>query len=194
MPIPVAPEVTLTQKQRNILERLARRPTSPQRLARRCQLILQMAAGTSNAQIARQQQRNRGRVRHWRTRWREAAERLTAAAAAGADDKTLTPMIEAVLGDAPRPGAPPTFTPEQVVHIVALACEVPADRERPVSHWTPRELAAEAVKRGFVERISPRSVGRFLKGGGGATPSGALLAAPARRGHGSVRDGGESGV
>jgi hypothetical protein len=32
-----------------------------------------------------------------------------------------------------------------------------------VSHWTPTELAAEAIKRGIVEKISPRSVGRFLR-------------------------------
>jgi len=33
-----------------------------------------------------------------------------------------------------------------------------------VSTWTPRELADEAVKRGIVEQISPRTVERFLKG------------------------------
>jgi len=31
-----------------------------------------------------------------------------------------------------------------------------------VSSWTPRELADEAVKRGIVTSISPRTVERFL--------------------------------
>ncbi len=47
---------------------------------------------------------------------------------------------------------------------MALALLSPEESERPVSHWTARELAAEAVKRGIVEKISPRSAGRFLKG------------------------------
>jgi putative transposase len=72
-------------------------------------------------------------------------------------------LIEQVLQDEPRSGTPNFFSTEQVVQIVAIACESPEQSERPVSHWTPRELALEAVKRGVVEKISPRSVGRFLK-------------------------------
>ena len=44
---------------------------------------------------------------------------------------------------------------------MALACTLPADSERSISHWTPREGAAEAMKRGIVETISERHVGRF---------------------------------
>ena len=64
--------------------------------------------------------------------------------------------------DDDRPGAPPKFTPEQMAGIIALACEPPADSGLPVSHWTPPELAREAIKRGLVESISPRQVDRFL--------------------------------
>ena len=49
------------------------------------------------------------------------------------------------------------------MQIVALACEAPKASEHPVSHWTPTELATEAVKRHIVKKISPRSVGRFLR-------------------------------
>jgi putative transposase len=45
-----------------------------------------------------------------------------------------------------------------------------------VSTWTLRELADEAVKRGIVEQISPRTVERFLKGERVATASQAVLA------------------
>jgi putative transposase len=75
----------------------------------------------------------------------------------------LRAAVHELLRDAPRPGAPGTFTPEQICQIVAVGCEPPADSGRPVTHWTPTELADEVVKRGIVSRISPRSVGRFLK-------------------------------
>jgi putative transposase len=84
--------------------------------------------------------------------------------------------IEGVLADAPRSGAPATFTPEQVVRIVALACEDPRDCGRPITHWTTAELAEEAIERGIVENISPRSVGRFLRRGGFEAASDTLLA------------------
>ena len=70
-------------------------------------------------------------------------------------------MIHEVLRDNPRSGTPATFTAEQICQIVAVGCEPPADSGRPVSHWTPTELADEVVKRGIVSSISPRRVGLF---------------------------------
>jgi len=67
------------------------------------------------------------------------------------------------LSDAPRPGGPPTFTPEQICTIIALACEPPEQSGLPISHWSQSELARQAKKRGLVESISQRSVGRLLK-------------------------------
>ena len=72
-------------------------------------------------------------------------------------------MIESILSDAPRPGTPKFLKVEQVVQIVALACEDTNKSQRPVSHWTPTELAQEAKKQGVVEKISPRCVRRFLR-------------------------------
>jgi putative transposase len=43
-------------------------------------------------------------------------------------------MVEAALDDAQRPGGPATFTAEQIVQIVALACEPPEKSGRPISH------------------------------------------------------------
>src|SRR5206468_463403 len=109
-------------------------------------------------------------VRTWRARWLRGAPRLGAAVSAGDEDRLLARLVADALDDAPRSGAPPTFTAEQVVQIVALACEPPPGSDRPVSHWTPRELAEEAVTRGIVPTISPRSVGRFLGSGRPPTP------------------------
>jgi hypothetical protein len=67
------------------------------------------------------------------------------------------------LSDAPRSGAPATFTPEAICQIIALACEDPATIDVPISHWSQSELARQAVERGIVKSISHGSVGRFLK-------------------------------
>jgi len=50
------------------------------------------------------------------------------------------------LADAERPGGPMRFSLEQILQLFAIACEPPEDYGRPISHWTPRELASEMVK------------------------------------------------
>jgi putative transposase len=182
-PQPVA--VTLSARQRGLLEQFIRRSTAPQALVQRAQVILAAATGANNEQIAQQAGLTRRTVRRWRTRWATAAPRLAAQEDADASDKPLSALVLALLADAPRPGAPPTFTPEQVVSIVALACEDPAASDQPFSHWTAAALADEAVARGLVPAISPRSVGRFLGSGGSPAAFNTLLAqrqAPAARG------------
>ena len=129
-------------------------------------MILKMGEGTSNREIARQMGIDRMTVTQWRKRWLKKRAKLEAAQGEGGEEKALKRAIEESLSDEPHTGAPSRFTPEQIVQIVALACEKPADSGRPVSNWTPRELKEEVVKRGIVETISVRSVGRFLKSGG----------------------------
>jgi len=175
MPDPRPPKITLSERQRNLLEQIVRRHSSPQGLVQRAQVILLSAKNINNTQIAQQLQLARNTVRTWRQRWLTAADRLMVVETEGITQKELIQMIVTVLGDAPRPGTPATFTTEQVVQIVALACESPQNSERPVSHWTPQELVMEAIKRGLVESISQRSVGRFLKRGDSTTPSQSLL-------------------
>ena len=67
------------------------------------------------------------------------------------------------LVDAPRPGTPPTFTPEVICSIIALACEPPSRDGRELTHWALDDLAAEAVARDIVKCLSARSIGRFLR-------------------------------
>lgn len=98
-------------------------------------------------------------------------ESLQKAEVESSSDGVLKERIMNVLSDEFRRGSQPKFSVEQIVQIVAMACEDPGQSERPVTHWTPRELGLEAVKRGIVEQISPRSVGRFLKWGNSQTPS-----------------------
>lgn len=80
-------------------------------------------------------------------------------------DGDLGRLVAEVLSDHDRPGGPTTFSAEQLTRIIAVACEKPEESDRPVTHWTPRELVDEVVKRGIVGAISPRHIDRLLKGG-----------------------------
>jgi homeodomain-containing protein/Homeodomain-like domain-containing protein len=172
----VSPRVQLTPRQRTCLEQIIRRQTSPQCLVRRAKILLALETGANECHVMRQMHLNRGTVRVWRQRWLAFAPKLAQLEADAGSDKTLCTMIVEALTDHPRPGTPATFTAEQLVQIVAVACEDPADSGRPVSHWTPREVAAEVRQRGIVATISTRSVGRFLKSGRFTAPSSGILA------------------
>jgi hypothetical protein len=154
--------VEVTPRQRKVLEPLARAKVAPQRVVERCRIVLMSAEGRNNEDQGRELGIDRQRVRRWRKRWAKASAALVAAENEGASDKDLEKLILRVLVDNPRRGAPSKFRAEQVAGIIALACEPPADSGLPVSHWTPSELAREAMKRKIVESISPRQVDRFL--------------------------------
>jgi len=161
MPKPQAEVITLSENQQKILTALARRRTNPHQLVRRAQLILQASAGKNNSQISWQLQLHRHQVRLWRKRWQQAQESLKQAETEG-DNTFLEQRICKVLSDEFRSGTPATFSIEQIVQIIAIACEDPRESGYPISHWTPKEIALEAIKREIVAEISPRSVGRFL--------------------------------
>ncbi len=144
--------VELSAEERQGLEALVRRHSTPQQIALRAHIIVLAADGFNNAQIARQLGVNVNTASLWRNRW-------LGLGSASPDDLS----IQERLTDAPRPGAPSRITPEQVCQIVSLACQAPSQSERPISQWTGREIADEIVKRGIVERISPRHAGRLLK-------------------------------
>ncbi len=154
--------VQVTGRQRKILKRIIRRHKTPQCLVWRIRIILKAAQGHSNSEIARRLGKDRRTVRQWRARWVEAIPILQAAAAEDASKRELTILIEDVLSDAFRCGSPGKFTAEQLAQVIAVACEAPAKSERPISHWTPRELADEVIKREIVTSISSRTGGRLL--------------------------------
>lgn len=160
-----APIIDLSVRQHEALSRLVRQPTTEQRVAARAEIILAAAEGGQNQEIAERLDLEADTVCKWRGRWARAQEQL-AAAEADTQASALNRCLIDLLVDAPRSGRPGDFTPEQIVQLIAIACEDPEAEEasaRPVSHWTPREVADEAVKRGIVSSISVRTVGRFLK-------------------------------
>ena len=137
------------------------------------QIVLGAAAGQRNDALAQALACSLPTVRKWRRRWAEAEAPL---AAVEQHPRDLRALVATVLADAPRSGTPGSFTAEQIVQIVNLACTPPPDVGRPIDAWTPRELAAEAVNQGIVSTISARSVGRFLKRGRSAPAPESLLA------------------
>jgi len=165
MPGPELPALELTGEERVALETLVRRHTAGQQLVLRGRIILAAGDGVNQSTIAAQLGTTINTVRYWRRRWLGLQtvpfEELNA---------------EERLADAPRSGTPARITADQVCRIVALACETPADSERPISQWTGREVAAEVMKRGIVERISARHAARILKIGRPQAPPHPLLA------------------
>jgi transposase len=155
-------KVIITERQQDVLRSIADAPTASSQLRRRATIILRAFEKHGNREIAAEVGLSRPQVSLWRRRWADAWERLvgiecteTRAAARRA--------IEQVLRDEPRPGPPGKFTPEQIVRILAVAGEPPEKSDRPITHWTARELADEVIRRGIVPSISTAQVGRYLR-------------------------------
>jgi hypothetical protein len=70
--------------------------------------------------------------RLWRNRWLELRD--------------VELPVQEKLEDAARSGKPATFTIEQLTQLYALAYNPPQKYGRPISHWTPRELADELIE------------------------------------------------
>ena len=102
-------------------------------------------------------------VYQWGKRWRTQAQQLAEVEAQECSDPALSNRLAGLLVDAYRPGKPATFSPEQIVKLIAVACEPPQHSGRPITRWGSRELAAEVVKRGIVKTIARSTVSRLLK-------------------------------
>jgi putative transposase len=162
---PRPPELVLSDQERVDLERLVRSHTAGQQLVVRAWIVLAAGDGQNNSQIARWLGVDDETPGFWRQRWLQYRD-------VPLDELSVAER----LADAPRCGAPARITPEQVCQIIALACEKPADSDRPISQWSQRELADEIVGRGIVEYISPRHAGRLLKRGRPQAPPDSILA------------------
>ena len=157
-------EVTVSERERGILERFVRnKAATPHRLVERSRIVLMSADGIPDVEQGKRLGVDRQRIRRWRVRWAEHETRLDEAEQQNATDRDLSQLIAEVLKDRSRAGGPTKFSAEQIAQIISVGCESPEDSGRPVTHWTPRELADEVVDRGIVESISPRHIDRFLK-------------------------------
>ena len=165
MPSPKPLPVDLSEAEEAELKKLVNRHKVAQQIALRGRIVLAAGAGKNNSQIAHEQGVSLDMVRLWRQRWLDL------------QPIALTELsVEERLEDLPRPGAPARIRAEQRCQIEALACQKPEEAERPLSHWTGREIADELIKRGIVEQISARHAGRLLKRRRSETSSDPLLA------------------
>ena len=125
-PSPKPVRITLTAQDRVDLEAVTRKATSPQRDVLRARIVLLAAADLNNTEIARQLQCRRKTVRKWRGRFAEIGR--------------------AGLNDEPRPGCPRTYDDTDRATIIALACELPATRQLPLSRLSSSDIHAEASR------------------------------------------------
>jgi putative transposase len=140
--------INLLSSEREFLQKLIRAHGTPQQIARRARIVLLAnGEGWSNREIADELKIHKADVSIWTKRWIE---------------RTLEPVAQR-LRDLPRPGRPDTISPEQWCRIFALACEPPHAHGRPISHWSSRELTAEAIKQGIVETLSEGHLRKMLK-------------------------------
>src|ERR671936_475034 len=124
-------QITLTEDERQTLERWTQRASSSQALALRCRIVLACAAGLSNVEAGQRLGVHPATVAKWRTRF--AARRLEG------------------LSDEPRQGEPRTITDEQVEQVIVKTLEeTPAD----ATHWSTRSMAeATGMSQTGIRRI-----------------------------------------
>jgi transposase len=134
--------IVVSVADRVVLEERVRAYTGSYACVIRAKIVLLAADGEPNVRIAERLDVHVGTVSMWRKRYFERGM--------------------AGLGDHQRTGRPPSFAPEVVAAVKAMACEPPAQREVPLARWSSAELAAQAVTEGVVEAVSASSVRRWL--------------------------------
>jgi transposase len=157
-----AAKVVISERQDKVLRKLSTATTVAKRLVQRATIILLAFAGVANQDIAKAVGLGRCQVGIWRRRWQDAFANLIRIECCD-DPPALRKAIADLLADEPRPGCPGKFTAQQLTLLIALACEPPAKSGRPITHWTGKELAEEAIARGIVDAISPSQVNRYLR-------------------------------
>lgn len=128
---------------------------------RRLSILLQLSS-LSIGQTARASSCTVRTVRRWCGRGRLLLEDL-----ARLDSRPSQPELQrallAAVADAPRPGAPPRYSPEQQCGIIGLAVRKPSEFGLPVERWSNRELSMIAEREGIATGMSRRTVGRILE-------------------------------
>ncbi len=128
---PVLPELTLSDVERDQLERWVRRRKSAQDLALRSRIVLECATGSSNSEVSRRLLVSLPTVRKWRTRFLE--QRLDG------------------LVDEPRPGRPPLIGVDRVEQVIVDTLE---STPKNATHWSRAKMAERSgLSRSTVGRI-----------------------------------------
>lgn len=151
----------LSDSMKTILSSFSKSRSLPASLVKRSEIILLSSQGFSNQIVATKVGLHYNHVATWRNCFLQALPSLRDIES-GTPDK-LEEEIRLLLSDRKRSGASPTFTPEQIIRIIDLACKNPCDFGYEASHWSLSLLVTEIKKQGIADRISEKSVSRFLK-------------------------------
>lgn len=157
-----AARIQLTDQMCQILNELSQSRVIGGGIVTRAKVILLGFQKYDNQSIGRELGISSRVVGKWRRRWRDSFDALLQKQFHETGAGFRRAIMEC-LSDAPRSGAPGTFTAEQIVGIIAIACEHPGHSGRPVTSWTGREIADEAAKRGLIASISASHVNRILR-------------------------------
>jgi putative transposase len=142
-------KIDLSVEEKKELNRLVRKQSISQSIAKRARLILLVAEEKlQHIEISKKVGIVQSQLPQWIKRWQEANKETE---------------VEERLKDKARSGRKPTITAEQWCKIMALACEKPENHGVPITHWSHSTLTAEIIKQGIVETISMSHVGDFLK-------------------------------
>jgi len=135
--------VTITDTDRQHLQKLATARTSPRSEAQRAQIVVTCAdhPDWSDGQVAAAIPCSSALVRTWRKRWVETRS----------------------LKEAPRAGRPRVFPPEARAQLTALACSLPTETGIPLARWSCTELATMLVTLGVVVSIAASTVWRWMQ-------------------------------
>lgn len=124
-------DLTVPDRDRELLERWTRRQTSANALAMRARIVLASAEGESNARIAARLRLTPQTVGKWRGRY-------------------VSRGIDGLL-DEPRPGAPRTVGDDEVERVLTLTLETLPDD---ATHWSTRAMAKRAgLSQSSISRI-----------------------------------------
>jgi hypothetical protein len=103
MPGPKPPKIVLTDAERQGLEKLIHRYSTPQQTALRARVVLLAADGKNQAEIAQEMNVSMDMARLWRQRW-------LALRPISLEELSVEERFE----DLPRPGAPARLTADQI--------------------------------------------------------------------------------
>lgn len=198
-------QIQVSDWQKACLLALSRAGNSRQSVARRSRVVLLAHEGKRSPAIAQALGMEVQQVRRWRRRWESQLAAMDAAESALVALELSEPsekkvaearrrfeeMIEEVMTDAPRPGVKRRITTEQWCAIIEVACEPPAASNRPITHWTARELLDEVLKRKIVETLSVRHLARFFGGHVISSPQSLRLGKFPGQRHSRVQGAGE---